>query len=428
MTPFKQLSEEQQEEIAPLAAQANQWLAALVAVLKQASSRDERALQIMTTLETAMRAALALNPTITFQHFAHECRGEATTQLMTSGDLRFITEVVPRIRILQHVDLTPERWNSFSDAERQKIKQIVAQLGRMVQAFEAYKEAASAQEQQQEAPLDPEIMQMVLSQLPPGAAEQLMQAGGLDAIVRMAQSRMDEESGGGGALAGLGGLGGLGGIGGMLGQLGIGGGAGGLASLVGGLGGTISKFRDRVGQLDENPTPEQKKAFYGRITEFIKDEVHDQQSILSKFADLFEKHYPEGLSPSELSSMLERARGFLIIGGAKKNDSAWFIFKQVKQFHKRMQKKTRREPMLTRSTFATKVITLVQIALETENSVEELIEAATNSDVLKGVAGKFMGMPVAEVTKDPFASKTSRKQIANNDDSDDDSWSSDGEA
>lgn len=404
-TTFKQLDAEQQEEIAPLAAQANQWLAALVSVLKQASSRDERATKIIMTLEAAMRAALAINHTLTFQHFAHECRGAETIELMTSGDTRFITEVVPRIRILQHVNLTTERWNSFSDTERQKIKQIVAQLGRMVQAFETYKQESEAEaEAETSAALasaheNSEFMNMVLSQLPAGASEQLEKAGGIDAIMRMANQAAngnaplipgDTVGLSNQLVAALTGGGGAGGP--LAGILGSGGAAGAM--------GLIAKFKDAIGELPENPTAEQKKAFYVGIAEFIKKEVHSNDSILSNVADMFENYYPDGLSPSELASMLDRARGFLIIGGAKKNDSAWFILKQLKVYHKRMQKKTRHAPMLKRGTFGIKVVTLLEVAFEDSVSgVEELIEAATNSDVLKGLVGKFTGMPVAEVTK-----------------------------
>lgn len=410
---FQRLSPQQEADILPLANQANQWLSAMVALLGEATYRVRgpgaaSADAILKTLDSAMCLAARSNPTITFQHFAWDCR-QSTNVMIDPGLIEdFISHVVPRIRLLRHIQLDIVRWRSFRDDDRQKLQTVVAQLGRMVDSLLVYlrddDEARAPAGDSGGMRIDPELRKMILAALPAGIVAQLEAQGGdaLDNVIKNAlASAQPPTQGQGQAMPD----GPMGGIMALMQKLGIGGAMGGIAGitgLLGTVGPLMQKFKQSVGELSEKPSAEDKSAYYKKIAAFVSREIHDSNSVISKFADIFEQNYPDGLSPQAIAALIDRSRGFLTISGATKSDTAWTIIRLVKGYHVKMQKITKKTPMLTRETFATKLITLVQVALESEGAVETLVDAATNSDIIKSVAGKFMNVPVSAIAKNPF--------------------------
>jgi hypothetical protein len=91
--------------------------------------------------------------------------------------------------------------------------------------------------------------------------------------------------------------------------------------------------------------------------------------------------------------------------GVQKGDAAWVLVRKVTGFIDKMQQETNGST-LCRETLAAKVTSLVRNASDCEGGLEGLFETAMESTVLKELASKFTGMPLAEVAKDPFAAAT----------------------
>lgn len=442
---FQRLSPQQEADILPLAQQANQWLSALVALLGEASCHAggpgaAGVDAILKTLDATMRYAASNNATITFQHFAWDCR-QSTYVMTDPGRIEdFVVHVVPRIHLFRHIQLNIGRWRSFRDEDRHKLQTVVAQLGRMVESLltylrddddEARSQAGGSASGSAGGGVDPELRKMILAALPAGIVAQLEAQGGdaLDNVIKnaLAAAQPQGQATGQDALPD----GPMGGIMALMQKFGIGGAMGGIAgltSLLGAVGPLMQKFKQSVGELSEKPTAEDKRAYYKNIAAFVSREIHDAKSVISKFADLFEQSYPDGLSPQAIAQLIDRSRGFLIISGAKQSDTAWVIIRLIKGYHAEMQKMTKKTPMLTRETLANKLITFVQVALDSEGAVETLVDAATNSEVIKSIAGKFMNVPVSEIAKNPFGSGGGRgggsgKRIAAGEEGEEESWS-----
>lgn len=436
-TGFVPLPAALREEIAPLAGQFNSWVESLITTIRTATVKLQaddapRRVLILDTLLSALRAAAALKPTVTFEHFCYQV--SPFTELMKTKDARFILEVVPRIRILDKLAITAQVWESYPEETRYKVLGIASVLGSMVEQFEEYIEARAAEaasETPETAAAAGNPMEMLSRMLPPEIMAQVQSQGGPEALLAKAAESSDPTM-----QAGLKAMPGIMNLmqNPKIAELLQGGaGGGGLAGILGGgedgagMGNLIGSIQSQIKEIPEDATPEQKRAFYRQIATFIGNEVNKEGSIICKFGDTFEQYFPDGLKPREVYVLLGKLKAFLTISGAKRQDTAWKILLQLRQFIEEMQRRTGKTT-LTRDTFGPKITTLVQVALERPGIIENLIEMAINSAVIKGVAGSMFGLKVAEVTKDPFASsRPKRAATAAAAESEEDSWESEEE-
>ena len=405
--PFVALCPARQADIAPLAAQGNAWLDSLISTLQTACANEKTSLNVLALLQSAIRAAAGFNPTITFQHMAHECRNHyqamidsappPTSEAASAADTvnapggsfdTFITDVVPNIRILKKLDISKKQWLGFSEQSRVRIRTIVAQLGRMIKDYHAY-------------------MHLQTAQLIPGDTV------GFANRIAIAVKQMTEEGGGDpgiqGILRSIESIGGLG-----MDNMSV------FMSKMKNVPDLLLRAKAEITPLSKTPTPAEMACLYTQVETLLTSESNDPNSVVNAALDMFTKYCPQGLSSSDISSLIGRLSGLLMIGGAKKSDTVWLIVPRLKTYVHAMQKKTGKS-RLSRETFIPKLIALGQVAIENQGDMQEVIEMATNSAIIKKYAGSYLGIPLTEITADPFA----KAAAAGGDSSDSDESSDD---
>jgi len=174
------------------------------------------------------------------------------------------------------------------------------------------------------------------------------------------------------------------------------------SSPLAGVGSLIDSLKGQLGDLPDDATPQQKNAFYLSIATWLGDQIGIEGSLVSNMFGKFEAQFPNGMTHVEIQGWVDRGKALLKVMGVQKNDSAWVLVRKISGFIDKMQAETQNS-RLCRETVASKVTALVRIASECEGGLEGLFETAMESEVLKQLAGKLTGMPLAEVAKDPFA-------------------------
>lgn len=393
---FQPLPEAQRAQILPIAQQFNKWIVSLIDTIAADTSNaaDQKTLQ---ALKSAMSAVTTLKPTVPFEHFAFQVSD--CIEVVFQDTERFITQMAPSIAYVQKMGITPAKWQSYSEQTRKSIMTHVETLGEMCCELYEFQEATSlaisAQPQQvsMRAGIPSELFDQIKTMLPPQLVAQVSQIpGGLDGLVAQALKQNP-------ALAAM--LSNMGDTDPDVAEAAAATGGSGLLPLAG-LGAIFESLKSRLTELPDDATPAQKNDFYVSIAVWLGEQMQTEGTVVHSLFGRFEQAFPNGLTRREIDSWIERGRALLKVMGLEKRDVAWTLVRRLTTLIDKMQEETKNSK-LTRDTVATKVVSLVRLASDSDGGFEGLFELAMQSEVLKQLVSKFTGMPLAEVTKDPFS-------------------------
>lgn len=391
---FVSLTDAQRSEIAPLAQQFNKWLLSLIDTIaaETLDAADQRTLQ---ALKGALGAVTTLKPTVPFEHFAYQVR--YCLEVVCESPEEFITQLAPSIAYVQKLGVTPAKWASYSELTRSKVCQHVETLGEMCCELVDYREQLAQSTQSTQPPsllggIPPEILAQIKASLPPAVLEQVSRTpGGLEQFLAQVISQNPALS----ALLGGGGSGDDGDSVGLSNQA--------AAALpLAGIGSLFESLKSQLSELPDDATPAQKDNFYVQIASWLGEQIQTEGSVVYSMFTKFEQAFPNGLTRVEVDGWIDRGRSLLKVMGLAKGDAAWVLVRRLTGFIDKMQDETK-SSRFSRETAASKVTSLVRLASESEGGLEGLFETAMQSQKLKELVSTLTGMPIAEVTKDPFA-------------------------
>lgn len=363
--------------VLPMARQFNKWTSSLIdALSKPAESIDARKAKILSTLSAALQAAALLKPTVTFEHFCHETKN--FTEMMCSRDPKFISEGMPHIKILSKVGITPADFDGFDRDKRDMVMRHIGILGEMSNDFHDF---IKVQQQQQQPAGYADALALAKQIIPPELLAQVNMStpGGLEAMMQQVMSNMNTVTGIDSA------------------------GAIGASDLMG----LFGQFKTQFGGVAVD-TPEERNALIQGVLGWFEQQSNKSGSLVCNLLDKFQIMFPAGISNTEIVSSLGRLRGFINMLGATRGDSIWLVFRTLTMYIKGAQEKTGDTP-ITRDNLISKLSIVVQTFVDDPKS-EDLIEAATGSSTLKLIAGQFLGIPLGEISKDPFAAHPPQQQ------------------
>jgi hypothetical protein len=281
---FVALTPEQRGPILPLAAQFNKWLLSLVDTIADKTTVVED-VKVLAALKSAFAAVTALKPTVPLEHYAYQVSD--CLDVIASDPERFVTELAPEIAYVQKLGLTKDKWAALDNATRTKICQHLNVLGDMSSELLAYIDetrgvsAGGSLDGAASGGIPPEVLQQIMSMLPPALVAQVSQMpGGIEQLVAQVMSQnpaLAALAGGGGASSST---------------------ASAAASPLAGVGDLIGTLRSQLGDLPDDATPEQKNDFYIGIAKWLGDQVNVPGSIVSNMYVVLDAHGATRLTQS----------------------------------------------------------------------------------------------------------------------------------
>jgi hypothetical protein len=387
--PLYQLTDADRCELVQPASQFNRWLTSLIDTVRVSGGVTETQRDALGALKTLMSVTRTVKgETHTFEHFVSNCSSDDVIQMMLNGDEKFVTEVVPRIKVLSPLAITSAQLASFSPSTQAAVRKHISILGRMSADFQKWllsKQLLSASQ-----PLIPGAaaiasggvdLSSLMSQLPDEFKSIIESQGGVEALMQNpAILQMISEGGGvGGAIGG---------------------------GMFAGIMGLVSEFKDLYNDISKKQTLSEndKIEAAAKLRSILERHLSDETSIISTAYTHVEKQFPNGLDTQKLEDLLIRARGFLNLLGPKRCDPVWQLLDFIKKSMRRLQKRTKNTPV-TRKTVAEKLEVLLLIIGRSTGSEElSYYEMFQQSETLQSVVGLLTGSGAAmsHVNSDPF--------------------------